>query len=180
MITPEMLREVLRYEPETGRLFWLERTPDMVAGKVSDPEAWCASWNSINAGRQAFTLTDTQGYKAGKVYGRRLPAHRVVWAVVHGEWPGQIDHINGDRTDNRMINLRNVSGAQNMKNKRLYARNVTGVSGVRRRGPRWEVTIGIGGRSEWLGSFSDMDEAIAVRRAAEARVGYHENHGRAV
>ncbi len=179
MVTPEMLRAVLRYEPETGRLFWRERTVNMVAGKVSNPEAWCASWNSINAGREAFTLADKEGYRAGTVYGRRLPAHRVVWAIVHGAWPGQIDHINGARNDNRLVNLRDVSAGENLRNKRAYKKNTSGVPGVRQRGARWEVTIGVGGRNEHLGSFADREEAIAVRRAAEARMGYHENHGRA-
>jgi hypothetical protein len=180
MVTPEMLRAVLRYEPETGRLFWLDRTVDMVSGMVSNPEAWCASWNSTHSGREALTVRGKDGYLGGRALQRRFQAHRVAWAIACGAWPDQIDHINGVRDDNRLVNLRDVSVVENRRNARLYKRNTSGVSGVRLRGSRWEVEIGVGGRNAHLGSFADKDEAIAARRAAEARMGYHENHGRAV
>lgn len=152
MVTPEMLRAVLRYKPETGRLFFRD------------------------SGACALDGLTRSGYRVGTVLGKQLLAHRVIWAIVHGAWPEQIDHINGVSDDNRLVNLRDVSAAENLRNKGRYKRNTSGVSGVMRIKAGWGARIG----RQWLGSFPDKDAAIAARRAAEARMGYHENHGRAV
>lgn len=111
----------------------------------------------------------------GHCDGRLLLAHRVAWAIYHGAWPDRIvDHINHDKLDNRIQNLRLVTNSESARNKPLSPRNKSGVAGVQRVGNRWVVTIS----TTQLGSFRSFDDAVAARRAAEVEMGFHPNHGR--
>lgn len=178
-ITPEFLRELLDYDPETGVLTWKLRTPKMFRGAKYSPERDCAIWNTKNAGKPAFSRMNESGYLAGKISKSSLKAHRVIWMMVHGEAANQIDHINGDRADNRLANLRNVDHFENHKNMRMRADNTTGVSGVawdRRRG-KWQAKIGVNGQKLHLGRFTCIGQAVAARKAALRRYGFHKNHG---
>ncbi len=98
-----------------------------------------------------------------------------------GEPSGEIDHINGDRTDNRICNLRDVTSAGNSCNRRRQDRNTSGVTGVAwdKRASRWQARIGLNGKQKYLGYFDSLDEAVAARKAAELELGFHPNHGRA-
>lgn len=102
--------------------------------------------------------------------------HRIIWLYVHGYWPDKIDHINRDGTDNRIENLRNVSNSENQRNRGLFKRNKSGISGVHRISGSDRLYVYIGER-EYLGSFDDFFEACCARKSAERRCGYHENHG---
>ena len=156
--SPKLLRQLLKYEPETGKLFWRTR---------------------FN-GREAFTYTD-KGYRRGAVFGRMLRAHRVAWAIYYGEWPkDEIDHINGDKSDNRICNLRDVNRAENTHNLPLSPRNKTGHVGLffDKKRQKWQSRIMVGGSHKHLGYFSTKPEAIAARQAAQKILGYHPNHGR--
>jgi hypothetical protein len=109
--SPEVLRQLLRYEPETGKLFWKPRT-----------EANCvrpAWFNAKNAGKEAFTATVQHGYRVGLINRTTYQAHRVIWAMQTGDDPGsaQIDHVNRDPSDNRIENLRLATSSQNQANK---------------------------------------------------------------
>lgn len=162
-VTPDEVRTLLRYEPETGKLYWLPR----YAG-------W-SGFNALHAGKEAFTAVDSGGYRIGSIKDKRYRAHRVVWAIVHGEWPDHIDHINGDRQDNRIENLRSVTSAENRKNTKRYARNSTGVVGVKvHRDGGYSAYIG----TKHLGHSKDFEAAVAMRKAAEIANNYHINHGR--
>src|SRR6187431_506898 len=105
--TPAYLRQRLRYEPETGLLYWLEYPP---RGR---------SWNSRLAGKQAFTHVGNHGYPASTLDGYTgLLAHRVILAMIHDAWPyPEVDHINRNRADNRLINLRVVTRSENRRNR---------------------------------------------------------------
>lgn len=95
---------------------------------------------------------------------------------------GEIDHINGIRSDNRLCNLRDVSALENRRNSALHGRNKSGVSGVRKRtdrkGERWIARVYLDGKAIHLGSFDTFDAAVTARRGAERKYGYHSNHGR--
>lgn len=176
MIEPEILRKLLRYEPESGRLFWLERAQCDFLNPIATRR-----WNSRYSGREALTATDARGVRSGRVLGQRQVAHRVAWAIVHGEWPREtIDHINGDPGDNRILNLRAVSQAENQKNKAMSCRNTSGRVGVRYsdRCRHWRAEIKVDQKYKYLGCFKTFAEAAAARTAAEAAYGFHENHGR--
>jgi hypothetical protein len=153
----------LRYEAETGMLFW----------------RYCASarpqWNAKHAGRPAFTATE-RGYRVGRIDGVKFYAHRVVYAMLHGAWPEQIDHDNRDRGDNRPRNLKAAGPVANSRNQPMRSGNTSGVTGVSwdsHRG-RWSARIG----HAHLGRFDDFDAAVCARRSAEVALSYHPNHGR--
>lgn len=173
--SPELLRKLLRYEPDTGKLFWRERPRELFKSDGSFKR-----WKSKFAGKEAFSGFD-DGYKRGYIFGVKFWAHRVCYAIFFGKWPsGQIDHINGIKSDNRIINIRDVSCSENLKNKRLQRNNTSGVCGVYFYKPteKWGASIKLNKRSKHLGYFHKIEDAIAARKAAEVKYGFHENHGR--
>lgn len=92
-----------------------------------------------------------------------------------------IDHINGNTQDNRLINLREVSHSENVKNARRRNDNTSGVSGVHweKRRNKWRAYIKVANRRKYLGYFENFTDAVAARRAAEKLYNFHPNHGRA-
>lgn len=178
-VPPTVLRDLLEYTPSTGRLTWKRRDPSyFTKGRYSADRA-AAAWNSKNAGKEAFTALDNHGYRQGRVFDRPVKAHRVIWSLVHGEWPSEIDHVNGDRSDNRLCNLRCVSHADNQRNQRIRKNSSSGVLGVSRasKSDRWRARIKVDFQEIFLGHFTTFDEAVAARREAERRFSFHENHG---
>lgn len=122
------------------------------------------------------------GYLEVRHQGRKYQLHRIIWLLTHGDWPrGCIDHINGDRTDNRPANLRDVTRQENSMNQALNSRNTSGVVGVRwrERYGKWEAQIKVSGRHQYLGRFASFEAAVAARKEAERLNGFHPNHGRA-
>ena len=140
----------------------------------------CSVWNARYAGQEAFTA-NMHGYKHGRVLSINMRAHRVAWAIVHGQWPSEhIDHINGDRADNRLHNLRHVSRTVNNKNAKRREDNMSGCTGVHldKRNSKWVAQINANGKRKFLGYFGSFAEARNARLIAEAQHGYHPNHGR--
>lgn len=165
-ITVEELKSLIRYEPETGKLYWLHRP-----GKVGN-------WNAKYAGKEAFTA-ESGGYRVGAIFGKNHYAHRVAWAIFHGCKPAVIDHINGDRSDNRISNLRSVSAFENARNSARKSSNRSGHTGVSWCSAvnKWRATIQLDGKAKHLGVFQRMEDAIAARLEAQSGI-FHENHGR--
>ena len=184
----DLLRRFLDYDAGTGEFIWKPRSPeDMNQPKNEErrrakTKAHMADvWNSKWAGKPALT-TERGGYRVGSIGRLILCAHRVAWAIHYGEWPSddmEVDHINGQRNDNRIANLRLVTPAQNSKNKRLLKVNTSGYSGVvwAESRQRWEASIADSGRSIHLGSYFSKEEAVIARKAAEKVLGYHPKHG---
>jgi hypothetical protein len=174
-ITPEILRQLLRYEEETGKLFWLPRGQEWFADGRQ-----CAAWNTRWANKQAFTNVKGNGYLSGNILGMSFYAHRVGWAIATGEWPRhEVDHLNGQRSDNRLENLRDASPKENQRNQKRSSRNTSGDVGVywHKRAQKWAVQI-FPGKAVWLGLFPDKASAVKARKDAETSLGFHPNHGR--
>lgn len=163
----EFLRDVLDYNADTGFLFWkdteeVRRTPARVVGA------------------QAFQAKTAKGYYRGGLFGRNVMAHRVVWKWHHGTEPPEIDHIDGNPSNNKIDNLRAATRQENVRNTRIRKNNKSGTQGVywHSQKGRWVANIRDGGRQLELGCFVEKAEAIRARREAELRLDYHPNHGR--
>lgn len=180
--SPDFLGNVLVCDAQKGILFWKKRTPDMFENSNRHADHSCALFNSKFAGKEAFTATDTYGYKFGAIFGKTYRAHRVIWALTFGDWPnGQIDHINGNRSDNRIENLRVVSNAENQRNSKIRSTNTSGAAGVswNKQRAKWQARITVDCKRMHLGYFDSLDEAKTARIKAELRYGFHANHAKA-
>ena len=154
--TPQELRKLLRYEPETGKLF------------------------SRRSGAEVFTNTHHSGYKKGAVKSKTYTAHRICMAIYFGVWPdGEVDHINGDRADNRALNLRVATKSKNQRNAKRREDNTTGHVGVNLRpNGKWQAYISHSGKRQHIGTFNSKTEAIRARVEQQRLHGYSERHGR--
>jgi len=169
--SPETLRQLLRYEPETGKLFWRERGPEWFKGGQSLGDAK-KTWNKRFSGKEAFTAVCGSGYHHGTVFGSFLMAHRVSWAVYYGRWPdNEIDHINCNKLDNRICNLREATRSENQRNTRVHKDSKSGVKGVYYYPPtkRWVAKIRVNGVNTHIGYFETMELARDAYRDADKR-----------
>ncbi len=165
------LKGLLHYDSETGRLYWRKR-------ECAATERALKSWNTKFAGKEYGGLV--YGYRVGSIMGRPCPAHIIVFAMEHGRWPQQeIDHIDGDRSNNRISNLRDVSTTENRRNSRMRHSNKSGTTGVCwiTKTKKWRADISCDKGRLYLGEFANKADAIIARKAAERRHGYHPNHG---
>ena len=154
----EVLRQLLDYSPATGRLFWRERPAEFFYGeghKTKDHLA--AMWNARCAGEECFLGVSATGYRRGSIFAIKHFAHRVIWEMQIGGCPDVIDHINGDKLDNRLRNLRSASISENAYNSRLSRSNQSGFKGVswKEEKKKWRAVIKVGVRQIHLGYFSD-------------------------
>lgn len=146
VLTQARLLEALHYDADSGIFTW----------KVSSPRA--------KAGSEAGVLLKI-GYRAITVDGQRHLAHRLAWFYVHGTWPTHmIDHINGNRADNRISNLRSATARQNTLNGPLRSTNTSGFKGVSwaSRRKKWTARITSDYRVYILGYFDTKEEAHAA------------------
>jgi hypothetical protein len=180
--TVDFLRKLLRYDAETGMLYWRERPQETFQPGIQTAGHISERWNKKCAGTPAGTLYDT-GYVRiqWRVQGvrRHLAAHRVAWALYYGEVPTcEIDHINGNRSDNRISNLREATRTQNNRNRTKRKDNTSGVAGIYPTPEgKWRAVIGSGEKNTDLGTFSDRFDAILARLLAERKYGYTMRHG---
>lgn len=150
VLTQEKLKSMLDYDEATGLFRWkvgFARAPvGSIAGKA---------WN---------------GHVQIGVLGKLYYANRLAWFYVHGRWPKEeIDHINGDSTDDRISNLREATRTQNLANRRVQTRSMSGIKGIERtQEGRWAARICIGGKRFGLGVY-DTPEGAGAAYAAAAR-----------
>jgi hypothetical protein len=145
-LTAQRLRELLSYDPETGVFRW-----------IKPPQG------------RAFTSpvgsSDDKGYLTIRVDYGRYKAHRLAWLHVHGEWPaGHIDHINRDKADNRISNLRVVNDSENQQNRFAPNTNTSGHKGVHmaKRPRKWKAQAWLNGKHFHFGYFERMEDAITA------------------
>lgn len=140
----------------------------------------CLTWKSKGRlkGKPALATPRRDGSTYGKFMGASYAAHRVIWKMVHGVDPLHIDHINGDPSDNRLVNLRDVTPAENLRNRSMCSNNTSGIIGVSAKGCKWRAAAWVDNKTIVLGDFPTIAEAAAARKAAEKLLGYHENHGK--
>ncbi len=145
-VTVELVRSVFSYDPESGVLLWV---------KPQDPKL---------RGRRAG-FPGASGHRFVGIGDRHFGEHRVIWFYMTGEWPAdQLDHINGVRDDNRWVNLREATNAENQQNVKLKSHNTSGMTGVsfHRQRKKWRASIAANGRQFHLGLF-DTPEAARER-----------------
>ena len=138
-----------RYEPSTGNLY-SRRTGKRVGGRQG---GYLTAWVSES---------------------KRIFVHRIAWAIIHGEWPHEIDHINGIRTDNRLENLRPADRVLQMQNVPIFSNNTTGVIGVCpcKQTGKYKATINTEDGQIWLGRHETIEAAAKARRDAEQLLGW--------
>lgn len=138
---------IYKYCHETGKVFWT-----VYAGRGMKP------------GMQAGTI-NKNGYSILRVGKKRYPAHRLIWKHLYKEDPVlEIDHIDGNPSNNRKSNLRLASRMQNSYNRKLISSNTSGVKGVTWVGflKKWKAQCGSNGRMHYLGVFKTIEEAHEV------------------
>lgn len=142
-MTAEELRIAFKYEPSTGFLY-----------RLGDTEP---------AGRIA-----TKGYRQIAYKGKRYMAHRMVWMYFNGDWPeDQLDHINQQKDDNRIENLRQVTNRQNFENVTQWAHNKSGRRGVSFTKDRYQAEIKVKKKTIHLGVYDNIIDAVAARMRGE-------------
>lgn len=166
----ERAKDYFTYDPSTGSLLHKER-----------PLAWFANKGAYGqhiklVGKPAGRLQ--HGYIHVKVAGVFCFAHRVVWFMHNGwvpEWPtNQIDHINGERSDNRIENLRVLTSQENSRNVGLAVNNRSGFRGVcwNKKSGKWQAQIRVGRKTTYLGIFDILSDAVLARSNEEVRLGF--------
>jgi hypothetical protein len=150
-LTAEWLRENLAYEPDTGSFLWKVGGPGRMRGKVLGTKIW-------------------SGYLVMKVDGTVYYAHRLAWLYVHGEWPAKsLDHIDGNKANNAISNLRLATSAQNAA-RRKTTRKIAPSRGVFPHGVGFVARIHKGGKRHYLGYFATAEAAKAAYEAKATEI----------
>jgi hypothetical protein len=169
------LREFFKYSPRTGEFRY---RPNRARKWFTSDRLWL-SWNAQFGGKVATAVSARDGYQRVAVNQRSYLAHRVIWAMMTGAWPKEeIDHINGDRTDNRWSNLRAASRTQNARNMEKPRNNTSGVTGVHwwKTKRLWQVYGGA--RNNRVVKYAKtFDEAVAIRERIKQDLGMTARHG---
>ena len=166
IITQDILKARLHYNPESGVFTWLDNRSGRV--NIGDICGW-------------DVLLQNKEYRSIQVLNKTYLAHRLAWLYVHGEFPpNDIDHINGNGRDNSINNIRVVTHQENMLNKKRYKSNKSGCSGVLyiKSRDKFAVQISIDKKQRFLGYFANIWDAICCRKSAEFSHGFHINHGK--
>lgn len=163
-LTPELLKKVLKYDPDTGWLTWISKQHS----------------KRIILGSRAGSLVPSTGYRSVTIFGKSYPEHIICWFMYHGKWPeGQIDHDDQVRDHNWIKNLNDVPFLANMRNRKAMKGTVTGHQGVwfNRRRNKYIAEITMNGKKIFQKSFDSAKEAATVRSEKLIELGFHANHG---
>lgn len=176
-ITAEIARELLTYHKDTGDLAWKHRHR-----KWFKSDRDYAIWNTRYAGTIAGSYQfckNKKVYRSLMIFSRRYRAHRICYLIIMGVFPKKTDHIDGNGTNNKWINLREVTPLENNRNRRLQSNNKTGVCGVGwdKNNKKWQSHIRVEHKMIGLGRYNDFFEAICARKSSEVKYNFHINHG---
>lgn len=146
----EILKEILHYSEETGQFIWnADRTANKISGNVA---------GTIN-----------KGYVRIKINNKIYLAHRLAWLYVYGEPPSSmLDHINQNKSDNRISNLRISNHRHNAYNRHDNAK-CPGVT-FNKQKRKWVALIRINKVKKYLGGYTDWFEAVCSRKSAENKL----------
>lgn len=162
---------IIYYNPDTGDLFW----------RLRNPSDRCGRYFNTRFGGKKISYNNGSGYLKFRYNGRLFYAHRIAWLLHYGYNPKhQIDHIDGDRSNNRISNLRPATDGINRRNMKLRSNNTSGINGVywHKQCNKWNARVKVNGKDLSLGLFDTLEEAAKRRKEADSEYGYHENHGR--
>jgi len=154
ILTADLLREVVYYDPATGVFTWRNRRRQMPAGSLAG-------------------TPNPDGYWYIKIDGKRYPAHRLAWLYVYGEWPsGFLDHKDCNKENSCIENLRLASKSQNGANRRQCSHNTSGYKGVswHRQNNKWSAGTRVNGIRHHLGYFDTPEAAHAAYVDAAKRL----------
>ena len=169
---------MVKYNPETGSATWLEKQ-----GHIKDS----IRWNARYAGKECGTLDDN-GYRRISIrFNKRSPfrirIHQLAWFITHGVMPsGEIDHINQNKLDNQIKNIRDVSRSINQRNGTRKGNNTSGITGVvwHKQRQKWCAQCNLLGIHYHIGLFVSIEDADKAVRAFRSQHGFTETHGRIV
>lgn len=183
-ISVESLNKMVDYDRNTGLMTWKVAPPDIFEAKGNKTKlGMCITWNKITNGGPAFNRDSGNGYLMGTLLGKNYKAHRVAYAIHTGDWPeGEVDHIDGDRRNNKPENLRDVSKSVNQRNCAVSANNTSGVTGVSysSRDKMWLSQITRPDGTLSVCRFIEKKDAINAQMKERTKFGYHKNHGRII
>lgn len=168
------LASVFEYNAEAGLLVWKRRDRSTFKSDGS-----FKSWNTRFSGKVAGSQNG-QGYRQVDLDGKVYLAHRIIWTLVNGDIGAEdIDHLNGDRSDNRIENLRVVSRSVNLRNSARIKPSQLGICGVsvHKATGKYRAYVGVNGKQIHLGFFDDLDAAIEAREEANSTYGFTKRHG---
>ena len=156
ILTHERLKELLHYDADTGVFTRLKSREKRYIGVIKPTVA-------------------TNGYIVISLLGKLYAAHRIAWCLVYGDWPkSHLDHINRQRADNRLSNLREATNTENLQNMGLMSNNTSGYKGVsyQKHRRKWQCHISTGSKRVFLGLYTTAKEAsLAYESAAKLHHG---------
>ena len=165
MLTQYELKTQFTYDPATG-LF--------TRVKIRDRYGNLSECNYVITGDNG-----SRGYKRVSINGERYLLHKLVFLYVAGIYPeSDVDHIDGNTSNNSFDNLRNCGKVDNRKNLKLYKNNSSGIVGVHFRNGKWYAQMQSEGKKYFKGYFDTIEEAVLARKELELLNNFHNNHGR--
>jgi hypothetical protein len=167
LLTQELLKEKLHYDKDTGIFTWTDSK--LNSASMRNKEAGCISKSGYRSIAMRFDGKFTNFY-----------AHRLAWLYEYGEFPKlQVDHINQNKLDNRINNLREVTHRENRRNLPMLKTNKTGFCGVsfHKTRKKYQANIMVDNRQKHLGYFENPEDAAKAVKEAKEHYGFHKNHG---
>jgi hypothetical protein len=173
------MRALFDYDPTTG-ILRLRPRPVESFDSPGRHRWWTRKFCGQAAGYTHATRSGKR-YVSFEIDGALYAVHRIIWAIVHGAISPalEIDHVDGDGTNNRLSNLRLASRATNAKNLKRSKLNTSGVTGVwwAKHAGKWCASGHTNGTVQHIGLFSSFDDAVAARRAWQDKHQFHHAHG---